>query len=459
MQSQKKRILWVTFHFPPRQSGGVFRPIRIYKYLDKEKFEVDFLTLSLLSKYGRAVRDESLLEEVSPKPAIYRVPSIEPEDWLRGLCSRNGKGDTRPKLERRQAPGELDINHSAPAAPKRLLKDIYGCFMMLFYFPDHLCIWSWLSTWKALWLHLGKRYDLIYTTSNPPGGHLPGFLLKWLGVRWVADFRDGGNLWNTRILGYPKGSIRKRVDFHYQRYVLNRADYIITQSELLKEELSQVYSVTHSRIRAIPNGYEEEDFRRPNTANPAFEKKPGETHLLHVGSWVINDSEIAKVIDELNALQSGLKASGMELFLHAVGKDLFTAEQRGNAIRFHYRYHGVIPHPLLLPYLLTADCYLLSASVGLLAEGARGVLAGKLWEYLRGGKPILLFGPKDEAWEIIKDAGVGLHLSGSENNNYWSADNLLRLIRETKDSHPEVGRYSWRSRACAMQEVFSRVLE
>ena len=71
------RILWVTLHFPPRQSGGVFRPVQIYKYLDKDKFEVDFLTLSLWGQYKRAVRDDSVLEEVFPKPPIYRVPSIE----------------------------------------------------------------------------------------------------------------------------------------------------------------------------------------------------------------------------------------------------------------------------------------------------------------------------------------------------------------------------------------------
>ena len=173
----------------------------------------------------------------------------------------------------------------------------------------------------------------------------------------------------------------------------------------------------------------------------------------------MNPAEIDKILEGLNVLQLALKERHVELVFHAVGNDLIGEQQKENTIRFGYRYHGVIPHPLLPPYLLAADCYFLSSSVGKLVDGVRGVLAGKLWEYLRGGKPIILFGPKDEAWQIIEDSGVGVYLGELNSDHEICADALLRLVEQSGNLNPKVSQHSWESRAHAMQEVFQRVLE
>jgi glycosyltransferase involved in cell wall biosynthesis len=456
VQNPKTRILWVTLHFPPRQSGGVFRPIKIYKYLDKNKFEVDFLTLSLWGQYKRAVRDDSVLEEVIPKPTIYRMPSIELHLIVDSIRRRNQGKKLRNGMSSRPVGGS---GNSKSGAVKALLKGAYRFFLMFLYFPDQHVIWGWLSTLKSLWLHFKRGYDLIYTTSNPPSGHLPGVILKLLGVRWVADYRDGGSLWNKKAWGNSIGKFRETIDFYYQRYVLNKADYVIVHSELLKEQFIKVFSLDRSSIRAIPNGYDEVDFVRPSTQGPPFIKKQREIHMLHVGAWVLSAKETVKVIEELNSLRLGLRERGLDLVLHAVGNDLFNEEQKNNALHIQYLYHGVIPHPLLPPYLFAADCYFLSTSAGKLVEGARGFLPGKLWEYLRGGKPIVLFGPKDEAWQIIEDSRVGIHLGEMNSEDHVSADALLHLLEETRNLNSKVSQHSWESRARAMQDVFQQVLE
>jgi hypothetical protein len=120
-EGQKKRILWVTFHFPPRLSGGVFRPIRIYKHLDKELFEIDFVTISMHAAYRRATRDDTLLKEVAPTPAVYRVPSLDPESWLRRGADRDGKQPAKsaglqPVRRKKLAP--------EPSMVKRVMKTI-----------------------------------------------------------------------------------------------------------------------------------------------------------------------------------------------------------------------------------------------------------------------------------------------------------------------------------------------
>ena len=455
VKSPKMRILWVTLHFPPRQSGGVFRPIQIYKYLDKNKFEIDFLTLSLWGQYKRAVRDDSVLEEVFPKPTIYRIPSIELDAGVRLIVDSIRKRCQRDRLQNGNPPRPVGSDFKSGSL-KELLKGAYRFFLAFIYFPDRYVIWGWLSTLKSLWLNFKRRYDLIYTTSSPPSGHLPGLLLRPFGVKWVVDYRDGGSLWTKKVWG---SKIREKIDFYYQRYVLNKADYVIIHSELLKEQFIREFSLNHTRIRTIPNGFDEEYFTRPTTEDPPFVKKSHELHILHVGAWYVSGPETVKIIEELNLLQLGLKVRGLDLILHAVGDDLFSEEQKQGALRISYLYHGVIPHPLLLPYFLAADCYFLSTSVGKLLDGARGFLAGKLWEYLRGGKPIIVFGPKDEAWQIIQDSGVGFYLGELNSEDHISADALLRLVEETRNLQPKVSQHSWESRARAMQEVFLQVLE
>src|SRR5262245_33653614 len=88
VSSGKTRIAWITFDFPPRQSSGVFRAIKIYKYLDKSRFEVDFITHGSARRFQSAVHDDTLLGEVHPAPAVYRVPTIILHDFLPALRAR-----------------------------------------------------------------------------------------------------------------------------------------------------------------------------------------------------------------------------------------------------------------------------------------------------------------------------------------------------------------------------------
>jgi hypothetical protein len=136
-----------------------------------------------------------------------------------------------------------------------------------------------------------------------------------------------------------------------------------------------------------------------------------------------------------------------------VGDDLFSEAQKANIIGFGYYYHGVVPHREVGRYLLQADGYFLSTVI---PTQAGGVLPGKLWEYLRGGKPILLFGPKDEAWETIHEAGVGFYV-GQTGLDCTDLDRLL-LRLTNKRRIPTPRQYSWEHRARSIEEVFRRVL-
>ena len=455
----KTRIAWVTFDFPPRQSSGVFRAIKFYKYLDKSRFEVDFVTHGAAGRFARAVLDESLLTDVHPTPAIHRVPTIIPHDLLPAVGARLLRRRARARTDVKPAP--RDEARSTPRPRRSLPRTLYRWFALSVYFPDHLFIWGWFAAFRLLWLHIRRRYDLVYTTSYPESAHLAGLMLNALGVRWVVDYRYGGPLWIKEVVGFPKPSLRERIDHRYQQFVLRRADQVITQSERIRADFCRVFGLDPARVLVISSGYDEADF---DTAPPVapFAKRAEEVHLLHMGTLEgVAERERIEMLAALNGLGEQLRQRGRTLVVHAVGSDLFPEAERRKAVHVDYRHHGVVVHRQIPAYLLAADCCLLSTwttSNG----GVKGFIPSKLWEYLRSGRPILTTGPKDEVWTIVEDAGVGLHLelNGKRPESAGAlADDLLDRMRTKKPLAPSVTRYSWKSRAQSLEDLFLRTVD
>jgi glycosyltransferase involved in cell wall biosynthesis len=329
---------------------------------------------------------------------------------------------------------------------------------MLLYFPDHLFVWGWLAALTGLWLHARNRYDVVYTTSYPESAHLPGIVLGLLGVNWIADYRYGGPFWIKRLVGYRKSAVRDRVDQRYQRFVLRRADRVVTQSEPLRRDFCETFSLDPSHICVIPNGYDERDFDGAHSRSAAFPKQDDEVHLLHVGAMEgVSSAERTLLVDALNRLADDLRGNGRALVLHAIGNDLFREPELKGTMRFSYHYEGVVRHGDVPSYLRAADCLLLSTITTSAGNDAiKGFIPGKLWEYLRADRPILMVGQKEEVWRIIDDIGVGLHL-GLNGDHTCSAETLIGRITAARSLHPKVETFSWKSRADSFQQVLLRV--
>ena len=457
--AKKKRILWVTFDFPPRQSSGVFRPIKIYKYLDKDAFDIEFLTQSA-TQPGMPM-DPTLLEEVVPPPTVHRVPNIVLSSYVDGMARpRDGNGK---KHERQTGPAESGarpVRSGWRALPRRAAKRIYVLLAMILYFPDQYFVWGWLAAFKALSLHLRNRYDLVYTTSHPESGHLAGLVLELFGVKWVADYRYAGILWIKKLLTYPKKRVREWSEFRYQARVLRKADAVITQSETIKENFREAFGVEADRMTVISSGYDEQDFAGLNGHPPPFERAAGEIHVLHAGASYLDVADQNRLMEVINRLGEELRREGKGIVLHALGDDLFRPELKPGIRGFRYFFHGFVPHFKLAPYLAAAHWYLLLTVTSVSGAGTTdGYLPSKMWEYMRGGKPILLFGPPDEVWRIIDHAGAGLYMGRFESQAGVSAPDLVERVRSLAPIASRVEQHSWKSRARSMQQVFSALLE
>jgi glycosyltransferase involved in cell wall biosynthesis len=446
---RKIKILWVTHDFPPRRTSGIYRPVKIYKYIDKDQYTIDFLTQSVFLE--NCTLDYSLIEELQPVPCIYRIPNIVLDNIISSFYQKYRLKNFKPKTEIKQ-----HVLRKTKLKKTNLKKLCYRLWMMVVYFPDQFFIWGWLAAIKALFLHMRRGYDIIYTTSHPQSGHLAGFLLSMLGVAWIADYRDGGVLVHPFLLSknYPKGVIRKSLEHYYQKAVLKKADQVIAHSECLKSAFIDQFSVDENKITAISNGFDESDFcLKGSSVSQDILQRKAELHLLHLGIWYLSSDDSIKILKILNLLASNLANKGIDVILHAVGFDLYPSELLiENRPKFKYQFHSILPHDQIIDFLLNADIYLLSS---IYYVSIPGILPGKLWEYLRGGKPILLFGEKDEAWEIIQTCTSGMYID-INGRDPLLAEKIISLVNTPISNVDAVKKYSWKARSREMESIFSK---
>jgi glycosyltransferase involved in cell wall biosynthesis len=461
------RILWVTFDFPPRMSSGAYRPIKVYKYLDPAICRVDFVTHGESRRFAGATHDDSLLRDVAPPPRVFRVPTPIPHDVLPGLASRlRGRRPKDTAGERRPASAGSRLSEPANKAtrPSETVSHggepsrggLYRRFAMAAYFPDHLMLWGVLAALRCAWLQLRYGYDVVYTTSFPESAHLPGVLLRWLGVPWVVDYRYGGPLWIKSLVGHRKTAARDARDLAFQRHVLRRADCVVTQSEQIRADLAHAFVLDAHAMHVVPSAFDEADFDGVEARPVPFAKADDEVHVLHVGVMEgVGSEDLRRVVGALNRLHAGVEARGRRLVLHAVGSDLFQGAANPFGMRFEYRHHGTVVHHDLARYLLAADAFLISTVTAAAGNDAiRGFIPSKLWEYLGARRPVLMVGPKDAVWSILEHQQVGVDL-GEAADATVSPDAFLDAVRTVPQSKADVSQFTWQARAASLQRIFA----
>ena len=440
----------------------MYRPIKIYKYLDRGLCRVDFVTHGASRRFAGATRDDSLLREVNPAPRVFRVPAPIPHDVIPALVNRL-RGRQAAAETPRAAVSKLSggarsttFPSESGAAKERPAGGAYKRLAMWAYFPDHLMVWGVLAALQCLWLQLRYGYDVVYTTSYPESAHLAGFVLRALGVPWVVDYRYGGPLWIKKLAGYPKTAARDARDLRFQRRVLRRADVVVAQSEQIRDEFCRVFDVERAGTYVVPSGFDEADFAGAESRPAPYTKQQAEVHLLHLGAMEgMTPADRQALIASLNRLHEGLNGHGRRLVMHAIGSDVLDGARHPEALRFEYRRHGTIVHKDLPPYLLAADCFLISTvTIASGSDGITGFIPGKLWEYLRARRPVLMTGPKDAVWSVLEQQHAGLDLDDASADGRLP-DRLIDAMRAVPEAGIDVHQYSWEARAASLQRVFT----
>ncbi len=376
-----KRILVATYYWPPAGGPGVQRWLKTAQALKQLGHDVEVLTVDpAYATYP--LRDESLTAEAEG----ITVHSTRARDWF---------GTYQKLTRRKEVPFSGFANQAGKPGPiQRLSRWVRGNLFI----PDPRRGWNRYAVAEALKQHALMPYDLMVTSGPPHSTHLIGLELQRRGMRWWADFRDPWtDIYYYRMF-YPSAWARRR-DAELERSVLERAELVLTVSDDLKRLLASKLNGDSAKFVVVPNGYDPSDF----AANAPVPHNPVRT-VVYTGTLTLDYP--------LEALYAALRtycAAHGALSLVFAGrpaqeaKDALEALTRELPLRVEFK--GYLPHAQSVALLQAADALLL-----LIPElpNNRGILTGKLFEYLGSGRPIWGFGPVDgDANAILRETQAG----------------------------------------------------
>lgn len=370
-----KKVLVITYYWPPSGGAGVQRWLKFVKYLPQ--FGIEPIVLTVDPHFAAyPVLDDSLCSEVAPNAPVYVSPATDYFKWYRKISGKNElpTGGIGPNQNR-------SFKHKAMAF-------VRGNFML----PDPRRGWNSFAYKKAAQLIQEFNIDTVITTSPPHSTQLIGLQLKrQLNIRWIADLRDP---W-TDIYYYKQfyhTPWAKWMDKNYERSVVENADTIITVSA----DLSRIYASKArqniaEKLHIIPNGFDEADFE---TISVQTDFEP---NITYTGT-LSDEYPLHGFIAALEALQSEIK-------LRFVGKISQNQQEHLAKTACKTEYIAHVPHSKSIGFLMQAGILLLVIPQ---VENNKGIITGKFFEYLASGKPILAIGPTDgDLAKLIKETQCG----------------------------------------------------
>jgi glycosyltransferase involved in cell wall biosynthesis len=373
-----KKVLIITYYWPPGSGAGVQRWLKFSKYLPLFGWEPVILTVDPEFAAYPAI-DNSLESEISPDSKIYRTRAT---DYFRIY-----------NKDKKKIPSAGFATNDNKGIKGKIMRFIRGNFFI----PDPRKGWNKYAFRKACEIIENEGIIHLITTSPPHSTQLVGLKLKnkYPGIKWIADLRDP---W-TDIYYYNQfyhTFISKIIDRKYENQVLQSADKIITVGKSLKDLFAVKIPGIKNKIEVVTNGFDEDDFKGLNSANP------DKFTISYIGTL----SDSYPVRGFLDALHNFLE-KGNDFELKFVGtvspeqKELILSKVEKSTVKFF----PYVNHDVAIKYMRDTSVLLLIIPDH---KSNKSIITGKIFEYIASGKPIICLGPIDgDAAEIIIETGNG----------------------------------------------------
>ncbi len=374
-----KRVLIITYYWPPSGGSGVQRWLKFAKYLPESGWEPVIFTPE---NPDFDLKDETLLEEIPKNLEVLKFPIWEPYQLLAKL---KGRSKTHPgRIMEQKQRGFLD--KMAIWLRANLLV------------PDPRIFWVRPSVKFLEDLIQKGQFQAIITTGPPHSMHLIGRDLKRkTGIFWLADFRDPWSEWEF-LDKLPMQSRVKRKHAEMEKSVLKEADIVTTISPTFQQELS---SIANSKVHLLTNGYDPADL--PEGFGKAT-KNPKSLKMVYTG---VIDS-IRNPIPILEAMKEEFEDNGEKVtfdFVGNVSEQVRSFVSEDPWLQSCVNFPGYVSHHEVFDFYAKADLLVLILTD---TKNAKGNIPGKLFEYLATGLPILALGdPVGDSSKILAASGAG----------------------------------------------------
>ncbi len=380
-----KKVLIITYYWYPSGGSGVQRWLKTTKYLDEFGWQPIVYTAEN-AEYP--VIDYSLKDDINPNIIEIKQPIKEPYGAYKKLFRKGKTENVKSGF----------IKNENESTFQKFKNNIAIWIRGNFFIPDARCLWIKPSVkYLTEYLH-NNNIDAIISTGPPHSMHMIALeLRKKFNIPWIADFRDP---W-TKIDFYEQLKLTKLADKKHHKLeleVLQTADKIVTVSNSCAKDLE---AICNKKVEVITNGFdtipkdiEKEKFYKENFV------------ISHIG--VLPENRNAPILwKALSELTTENKTFGdklkIELIGHVDGSILEDIKKLN--LNSYLKTTEYIPHDKVIAKQKMASLLLLLINK---TKNSKGILTGKLFEYLATFNPILAIGPTDgDVADILSETKAG----------------------------------------------------
>lgn len=384
----------INYYFPPKSHPGVQRPLKFCKYLQKFGYGPVVLTCGNMS--WKSLDKELYESEVSGKIDVRETNAVRfesiGEPWL----------------------GQYFF--------KKLVLKLETLF-----FEDRM---DWAISTKAEALRIVREegIDLVCTSGPPHSVHMVGsFLKKQTGIPWVMDLRDPIVEYvypeSISLLSRWTDILRKKVVISaFEKKWIDQADAVISVTQPLCDDLRKTYPGLSDRFHTITNGFDEDDF----VDIPALRDDKDKFTMLYTGRFWVEQtpSYFLKGLELALQNKPELKQYLSVIFIggdySVEQKKMLNEPQLAGVVH----YLGAKTHSEALSYQMGSDVNILIISTSV-KDGGGGIFTGKIFEYVRAGRPILAIVPKGVARDLVVDNKLGVSVDHDDHKGIADAVCLL----------------------------------
>lgn len=435
-----KRVLIISYYWPPTGGSGVQRWVKFAKYLPEEDWQPVIYTPE---NPEQLAVDSSLEAEVPSEAEVIRTRITEPYALYKKVLRRSGHSKEA-----------VEVN-PVNAQNKSFLQKAAMWVRGNFFRPDPRCLWIRPSV-RYLKKYLEEHpVDLIVTTGPPQSMHMIGLrLAKETGLPWVADFRDP---W-TKIFYFKHLSMTPATERWHKKMekaVLDEASAVVAVSPLVQQEFQ---AMTDTPVELITNGFDECDFPSEKDTE-AYGGPEKDFTITHTGLFAA-DGNPTVLWDVLREKYQADDDFRKRLRIKLIGKNdeqiLKALKDRG--LQEALTDMGYQPHSVAVEQQRKASILILPLRK---EPEYRAVLPGKLFEYMASERPVLGIGQPDGAMAmILGEAKTGTVLDWDDKkgiSEYIEKCWKMHLEGRLTTVGADISRFTRRSTTRQMAGLFDRL--
>jgi len=373
-----KKVLIITYYWPPSGGSGVQRWLKFVKYFNEFGIEPIIYTVD---NPDYAIKDKSLQSDIPEGTVVLKQPIWEPYNMAKFLSKKKNNAASTGFLTKRKSVGGKITNY----------------IRANYFIPDARMFWVKPSV-KFLKKYLASnKVDAIVSSGPPHSLHLIALQLKKdLNLPWLSDFRDP---WTDidYLHQLPLTEKSKRKHSKLEKEVLNHSDAVVVVGETMRQN----YLDENENTLVITNGYDQGPFDSHSDV-----KRDIEFSITHIG--LMNEDRNPTVLWKvLSNLCKADKDFSDALRIRLIGKvsELVLAEIEEFGLSKNFELVEYLPHEEVLKYQRKSQVLLLAVNN---VDSAKGIITGKIFEYLISKRPIIAIAPIDgDLAEIIKETKSG----------------------------------------------------